>query len=60
MFLVHQQVFIDKKLVTLDFIDDGFKKLNLHSCDGDKPSPLAGISLTTNDSNLHQHGITLI
>lgn len=47
---------VDRKLVTLGFIDDGFRKLNLRSCDGDKPSPLTGISLTTNDSNLHQHG----
>ena len=52
------QIFvIDKKLISLGYIDDGFKRLNLHSFDGDKPSTLIGISLTTCDSNLHQHGI---
>lgn len=53
-----QQVFVvDRKIVTLDFIDENFKKLNLRFCDGDKPSPLAGTSLTLNDSNVHQHGM---
>ena len=53
-----QQVFVvDRKLFTLGFIDDSLKKLNLCSCDGDKPSPLTGISLTLPDSNLHQHGM---
>ena len=48
---------VDRKIVTLDFIDENFKKLNLRFCDGDKPSPLAGTSLTLNDSNVHQHGM---
>lgn len=46
----------EKKLLTLDMFDSMFNKLNIHSYDGDKPSPLHGISLTTCDSNLHQHG----
>lgn len=33
-----------------------FKKLNLRACDGDRPAPLSGLSLTLCDSNLHQHG----
>ena len=50
------QIFvIDKKLFSLNFIDDGFKKL---SFDGDKPSTSIGVSLTSCDSNLHQHGMT--
>ena len=54
------QVFvIDKKLFSLTFIDDGFKKLNLRSFDGDKPSTLSGVSLTSCDSNLHQHGMNM-
>ena len=53
------QIFvIDKKLFSLNFIDDGFKKLNLRSFDGDKPSTLIGVSLMSCDSNLHQHGMT--
>ena len=53
------QIFvIHKKLFSLNFIDDGFKKLNLRSFDGDKPSTLIGVSLTSCDSNLHQHGMT--
>ena len=50
---------IDKKLFSLTFIDDGFKKLNLRSFDGDKPSTLSGVSLTSCDSNLHQHGMNM-
>ena len=46
----------EQKLFSLDDIDDGFKGLNLRSCDGDHPSALRGISLMSNDSNLHQHG----
>ena len=46
-----------KKLFSLDLIDDGFKKLNLRSFDGDKPSPLIGVSLASCDANLHQHGM---
>ena len=49
------QVFvIDKKLFSLTFIDDGFKKLNLRSFDGDKPSTLSGVSLTS-----CQHGMNM-
>ncbi|CAI8047453.1 hypothetical protein GBAR_LOCUS26222 [Geodia barretti] len=50
---------IDKKLFSLTFIDDGFKKLNLRSFDGDKPSTLSGVSLTSCDSNLHQHAMQM-
>lgn len=51
------QVFvIDKKLFTLGFIDEGFTRLSLRSCDGEKPSRVSGISLTAVDSNMHQHG----
>lgn len=46
----------DEKIFTLDFIDDEFKKLNLRACDGDKPSSFSIVSLTSCDSNLHQHG----
>lgn len=52
------QVFVvDEKMFTLDTIDNLIKGLNLRSFDGDKPSLLNGINLTTIDSNLHQHGI---
>lgn len=47
---------VDLKLFSLDFVDDCFKKFNLCLCDGDKPSPLCGITLQVADSNLHQHG----
>ena len=47
---------IDHKLFSLEFIDEQFKSLNLRLFDGDKPSPLSGLSLTTTDSNLRQHG----
>ena len=45
---------VDTKLFSLK---NDFKKLNLRSFDGDKPSTLIGISLTCCDSNLHQHGM---
>lgn len=47
---------VDQKMFTLDIIDEHIKRLNIRSFDGDKPSMLAGISLTATDSNLHQHG----
>ena len=47
---------MDEKLFTLELLDDCFEKLNLRECDGDKPSPIAGISLTAMDNNLRQHG----
>ena len=47
---------MDQKLFSLGYIDSAFNKLNLRSFDGDRPSPLKGISLATSDSNLHQHG----
>ena len=51
------QVFVvDRKLFTLGFVDEHFAKLSLRSCDGDRPSTLSGVSLTSVDSNLHQHG----
>lgn len=56
MFTFIQVFIIDQKLFTLEDIDDGFKKLNLRFFDGDKPSPLVGISLITPSSNLQQHG----
>lgn len=46
----------DQKLFSLNFIDDGLMTLNIRSFDGDKPSTLAGVILTSCDSNLHQHG----
>ena len=52
----HLQVFVDDKLLTLSDIDDHLKKINLRLCDGDKPSPLAGISLHSVNANLKQHG----
>lgn len=48
---------IDQKLFSLNYIDDGIRKLNLRTFDGDKPSTLIGVSLTSCDSNLHQHGM---
>ena len=54
------QVFVlQKKLFTLEFIDESLKKLNLRMFDGDKSSPLSGLSLTSTDANLHQHGISM-
>ena len=50
---------MDEKLFTIADIDEGFKNLNIRTFDGDKPSSIAGVTLTTVDSNLHQHG-TLI
>ena len=49
---------IDKKLFSLTFIDDRCKQLNLRSFDGDKPT-LSGVSLTSCDSNFHQHGMNM-
>ena len=43
---------MDEKLFTLEVLDDCFEKLNLRECDGDKPSPIAGISSTAMDNNL--------
>ena len=40
----------------IDDIDKGFKDLNIRAFDGDKPSSIIGVSLSTVDSNLHQHG----
>ena len=48
---------VERKLFTLENIDENIKKLNIRLFDGDKPSPLCGLSLTSSDSNLHQHGI---
>ena len=48
---------MDQKLLTLKFVDESIKKLNVRPFDGDKPSILEGVSLTTGDSNLHQHGM---
>lgn len=57
-FTFFMQIFvINKKLFSLEFIDNGFKRLNLRSFDGEKPSTLIGVNLTSTDSNLHQHGI---
>lgn len=47
---------VDQKLFTLKYIDECFTSLNIRLCDGDKPSPVAGVVLTATDSNLHQHG----
>lgn len=47
---------VDQKLFTLSFLDESIMKLNVRPFDGDKPSILVGVSLTTGDSNLHQHG----
>lgn len=46
MYIVNYKLFS----VDFDFVDYSFKKLNL------RPSPLKGISFSTHDSNLHQHG----
>ena len=55
------QVFVvEQKLFTLDFIDEQFKNLNLRLFDDDKPSPLPGLTLTTSDSNVCQHGMNYI
>ena len=51
MFVIH------KKLFTLTSVDEGIMKLNIRSFDGDKPSSLSAVSLTSFDSNLHQHGM---
>ena len=48
---------MNQKLFTLEDIDNGLKTLNIRPFDGDKPSSVASIPLTTNDSNLHQHGV---
>ena len=48
---------MEQKLFTLKDIDENIEGLNLRLFDGDKPSPLSGVSLTTSDSNLHQHGM---
>ena len=51
------QMFVeDEKIFTLPLVDERFKMINMRYCDGDKPSPLVGISLSVIDSNLHQHG----
>ena len=34
----------EKKLFSLDYVDAMFKKINIHYCDGDKPSNLSGVS----------------
>lgn len=58
--MLHIQVFVTEvKMFTLDFLDREFEKLNVRVCDGDKPSPLAGITLSVTDSNLRQHGTSL-
>ena len=46
----------ERKLFSLEFIDSSFIQLNLRSFDGDHPIRLEGISLTSSESNLHQHG----
>ena len=56
MLLCIQVFVVERKLFSLAYIDEQFKLLNIRLCDGDKPSLLAGILLTTADSNLHQHG----
>lgn len=51
------KVFVtEKKIFSLDFIDESVSRLNIQACDGDRPSCLKGISLQSSDSNLHQHG----
>jgi hypothetical protein len=51
------KVFVtEKKMFSLDFIDESVSRLNIQPCDGDRPSCLRGISLQSSDSNLHQHG----
>ena len=46
----------EKKMFSLDFIDESVRCINIQPCDGDRPSCLRGISLQSSDSNLHQHG----
>ena len=46
----------EKKMFSLDFIDESIRRLNIQPCDGDRPSCLRGVSLQSQDSNLHQHG----
>lgn len=61
LFLYNAQVLvIEEKLFTLEMVDDSIRRLNLRLCDGDKPSPLTGISLTARDSNLRQHGMSYV
>lgn len=50
---------IDQKIFTLKDVDENMQEVNVRLFDGDKPSPLSGISLTTSDSNLHQHGLCM-
>lgn len=47
---------MDKKLFTIEDIDKGFKDLNIRTFDGDRPSSIIGVVLSSVDSNLHQHG----
>ena len=55
--IVIVQVYVaDKRLFSLDFIDISVDNLNIHPCDGDRPSILKGISFHASDSNMHQHG----
>ena len=49
----------EKKFFSLEFVDASIDRLNLRPFDGDRPSCLAGISLLSSDSNLHQHGLYL-
>ena len=54
---IFPQVFVlDCKLFNLQLVDDNFKKLGLRQIDGEKPSKVSEISLSSNDSSLHQHG----
>ena len=53
---MYLKVFVDQKLITLTEVDNHFKKINIRLCDGDKPSPLAGVSLHYANANLRQHG----
>ena len=46
----------ERKLFSFEFIDSSLIQLNLRHYDGDHPSRLDGISLTSSESNLHQHG----
>ena len=52
----------ERKMFSLDFIDESVSRLNIQPCDGDRPSCLRGISLQSSDSNsnLHQHGWQLV
>ena len=58
--MVMQVFVLEEKMFTLLGIDECMKKLNLRYSDGDKLSTLAGISLHTRDSNLHQHGECMV